>query len=70
MEANVLNARAVQLALQELGKDVTANLVVETNEDESILTVIDAFETPRFVYNEETGKCDKGKGQARGRHND
>ena len=54
LETNVLNARAVQLALKELGKDVTANLAVETNEDEPILTVVDAFETPRFVYNEET----------------
>lgn len=51
-------------ALKELGKDITTNVQVETNEDEPILTVVDAFETPRFSYNDETGKYDKANGEA------
>ena len=50
--------------MKELGKDVTANVQVETNEDEPILTVVDSFETPRFTYNEETAKYDKSNGEA------
>jgi len=64
LETNVLNSKAVSLALKELGKDVTANVQVETNEDEPILTVVDSFETPRFTYNEETAKYDKSNGEA------
>ena len=53
-----MSVKSVQLALKEIGKD-GLQVNDEQAEDEPILSVIDAFETPRFVYNEETTKYDR-----------
>ena len=48
-------------AISELGKELSADTTAQ--DDEPILQVIDAFETPRFLYNDETGKYDKVKSE-------
>jgi len=58
LTSNVLSVKSVQLALKEIGKD-GLQVNDEQAEDEPILSVIDAFETPRFIYNEETTKYDR-----------
>ena len=60
LTSNVLSVKSVQLALKEIGKD-GLQVNDEQAEDEPILSVIDAFETPRFVYNEETTKYDRSR---------
>ena len=62
LTSNVLSVKSVQLALKEIGKD-GLQVNDEQAEDEPILSVIDAFETPRFVYNEETTKYDRSREQ-------
>ena len=70
LSSNVLDLKSVRAALKDLQKDggIDDTIVVDANStdvnEEPFISVIDAFQVPRFMYDTETEKYKKTGNQA------